>query len=175
MIRQRQTITHFIDSIDESNLRESGLFLLALKEEGNLFRYNLGPQGEGFILCPNCGCSEPLKSFKSGKKHKRLWPLLGTMDCVNDPPWTTSLVYGHEFQTFCLIARPIEPFRFIESLAFALQKGLCNILDIESSDIGVSWRYLTKRTDAAAHSEIILYDNTPGGAGFVKEGYDNWF
>ncbi len=52
LIRQRQTITHFIDSIDESNLSDHGLFRLALKEDGALFRYNKGQGNEGFILCP---------------------------------------------------------------------------------------------------------------------------
>ncbi|MBA3753284.1 MAG: DUF1998 domain-containing protein [Nitrospira sp.] len=46
-------------------------------------------------------------------------------------------------------------------------------MDIEAMDIGVSWRWLGKRTEGAG-SEIILYDKTPGGAGFAKEGFDNW-
>lgn len=180
LIRQRQTITHFIDSIDEANFKEAGLFLLALKEEGKLFRYNLGPQRGGFMLCPSCGCSEPLRDFKAGQKHKRLRSFSGNVDCVNDHPWTKPLAYGHEFPSFCLIARPIAPFSvidplaFVSSLAFALQRGLCNTLDIETTDIGVSWRWLEKRSTATGRAEIILYDHTPGGAGFVKEGYENW-
>ena len=43
LIRQRQTLTHFIDSIAESSFHDSGLFSIALKEDGTLFRYNLGP------------------------------------------------------------------------------------------------------------------------------------
>ena len=46
-------------------------------------------------------------------------------------------------------------------------------MDIEPSDIGVSWRGLANKNDRTG-SEIILYDHTPGGAGFVKEGFDNW-
>jgi ATP-dependent helicase YprA (DUF1998 family) len=70
-------------------------------------------------------------------------------------------------------ARPITPPLSVESLAFALQRGLCKAIDVEPSDIGVSWRWLAKRS-TTANAEIVLYDHSPGGAGFVKEGFDNW-
>jgi ATP-dependent helicase YprA (DUF1998 family) len=80
--------------------------------------------------------------------------------------------FGHELETFSLIARPVVAVKSIESLAFALQKGLCRQLELEPTDIGVSWRWVAKRSEGGA--EVILYDRTPGGAGFVKEGFDNW-
>ena len=173
LIRQRQTLTHFIDSVEESSFHESGLFSIALKEDGTLFRYNLGPENKGFVLCSSCGYSEPQRGFKAGKKHKKLRVLSGGADCTSNL-WTRPLAYGHEFRSFCLIARP-SGYSPVESLAFALQKGLCHLLDIEASDIGVSWRWLTNRKASGdARTEIILYDRTPGGAGFVKDGFDNW-
>ncbi len=51
--------------------------------------------------------------------------------------------------------------------------SLCLALELEPSDIGVSWRWLANKNDRM-DSEIILYDHTPGGAGFVKEGFNNW-
>ena len=57
----------------------------------------------------------------------------------------------------------------VESLAYALQKGLCDALELDTSDIGVAWR---RAADAGV--EIILYDHTPGGAGFVQEGFVKW-
>ncbi len=173
LIRQRQTLTHFIDHIEESNFQDFNPFRLSLKESGKLFRYNLGPEGKGFMLCRHCGCSEPMRSYKAGKKHQRLRPFAGKMECNNDHPWTKPVAYGHEFQSFCLVARPITPSRYVESLAYALQRGLCKTLNIEPSDIGVSWRWLANKQDRM-DSEIILHDHTPGGAGFVKEGWDNW-
>lgn len=173
LIRQRQALTHFIDHVDEINFQNSGLFRLALKEAGALFRYNLGPENKGFMLCPECGCSESLRGYKAGKKHKKLRPIAGVMECGNDKPWTKMLAYGHQFQSYCLIARPTVASTAVESLAYALQKGLCRALDLEASDIGVSWRWLANKKDKT-NSEIILYDQTPGGAGFVKEGFDNW-
>jgi hypothetical protein len=175
LIRQRQTLTHFIDSVEESSFHDTGLFAVALKEAGTLFRYNLGPENKGFMFCPTCGHSEPLRGFKVGKKHKKLRAFSGTMDCANERLWTKPLAYGHQFQSFCLIARPSEINPPVESLAFALQRGLCHLLDVETSDIGVSWRWLANRKVATdLRAEIILYDRTPGGAGFVKEGFDKW-
>ena len=173
LIRQRQTITHFIDSVEETRFHDVGLFRLALSEEGNLFRYNKGPGNEGFILCPACGWSEPKYGFRAGRRHKRLRESLGSMDCPNEQPWTKPLAYGHQFQSFCLIARPITAPPSVESLAFALQRGLCLALDIDPSDIGVSWRWQANKNNRTG-AEIILYDRAPGGSGFVKEGYDNW-
>ncbi|MEW6126344.1 MAG: DEAD/DEAH box helicase [Acidobacteriota bacterium] len=174
LVRQRQSLTHFIDSVNDDEFEDRGAFKIALKTSGSLFRYNLGPQNKGFMLCAHCGCSEPLHFFKAGKKHRKLRPMQGSLDCSNETPWTKPLAYGHQFQSFCLIARPIEPKPPIESLAYALQKGLCEMLEIETSDIGVAWRWLANRNIADAKAEIILFDNTPGGAGFVKEGFDNW-
>jgi hypothetical protein len=171
LIRQRQSLTHFIDSVKDEQFEDHGLFKLALKVPGTLFRYNVGPKGEGFILCPHCGFSAPKNAFPVGKKHQRLRTFSGNTDCIKQP-WSKEIAYGHQFQSFCLIARPTVPSTTIESLAFALRKGLCAVLDIEPSDIGVSWRWLANKTDRSG--EIILYDYAPGGAGFVKEGAANW-
>ena len=82
LIRQRQTLTHFIDSVEESIFHNSGLFSIALQEDGTLFRYNLGPENKGFVLCPSCGYSAPQRGFKAGQKHKKLRVLSGSADCM---------------------------------------------------------------------------------------------
>jgi ATP-dependent helicase YprA (DUF1998 family) len=33
---------------------------------------------------------------------------------------------------------------------------------------------MANRTVSSVRSEIILYDRTPGGAGFVRDGLNNW-
>jgi hypothetical protein len=123
LLRQRQTITHFIDHVEESSLQDQGLFRLALKETRTLFRYNLGPESKGFLLCPDGGCSEPLRSDKAGKKHQRLPSLAGERTCNNDQPWTKTLAYGHKFHSCCLIARPVSMPSSVESLAYAFAKS----------------------------------------------------
>jgi len=172
LIRQRQPLTHFIDSVNDDRFQDKEYFQVALEENGLLFRYNLGLGNKGFVLCPECGCSEPFHNFQSGKKHKKLRVFSGTADCTNDNLWR-NVAYGHQFRSFCLIVRP-KYVSSIESLAFALQKGLCTALNIELPDIGVSWRWLTIKNNPQAKKEIILYDSTPGGSGFVKDGLANW-
>lgn len=172
LLRQRQPLTHFTDRIEDSKFEDYGQFLL-----GSLFRYNLGPRNEGFVLCPVCGCSAPRRDFKKGAKHQRLRPFMRNMDCQNLNLWGTrqyGIAYGHEFRSFCLVVRPKERSASVESLMFALQKGMCRVLELDASDVGVSRRWLNQRTDPTAGVEIILYDRTPGGAGFVEEGKARW-
>ena len=173
LLRQRQPLTHFTDRIEESQFAPHGLFTLALKKDGSLFRYNLGPRNEGFVLCPACGCSKPKREFRPGQQHKRLRPYARNMNCTNPNLYGAAgvgVAYGHEFHSFCLIVRPLKQPESVESLMFALQKGLCLVLELDISDIGVSRRWLNKRTAENAGIEIVLYDRTPGGAGFVEEG-----
>ena len=177
LLRQRQPLTHFTDRIEDSKFEDYGQFLLSLKADGSLFRYNLGPRNEGFVLCPTCGCSAPRREFKKGAKHKRLRPFMRKMDCQNLNLWGTGqhgIAYGHEFRSFCLVVRPKERSALVESLMFALQKGMCRVLELDASDVGVSRRWLNQRTDPTAGLEIVLYDRTPGGAGFVEEGKTRW-
>ncbi len=171
LIRQRQTITQFIDSVDDSEFQDRAMFRLAMKENGRLFRYNLGPQGRGFVLCSTCGFSEPEISSKADRKHKRLRIFSGSPTCEKQT-WK-SICYGHEFQSYCLIARPTAHPPSVESLAYALQRGICRTLDVEAQDIGVSWRWLGQKNEQP-RAEIVLYDLTPGGAGFVKQAMESW-
>ncbi len=176
LLRQRQPLTHFTDHVEKERFKDRGLFRLALKSDGSLFRYNLGPRNEGFVLCPACGYSASRQGFKKGKHECLRWQRKKERKCKNDKLWGTGqgLAYGHEFQSHCLIIRPQGGCRSPESLMFALQKGLCRVLELEVSDVGVSQRWLNRRDNEGAEAEFILYDRTPGGAGFVKEGQDRW-
>lgn len=89
------------------------------------------------------------------------------------------LAFGHQFESFCLVVRPQEKIINLElnvSLAYALHKGLCRVLETETSDIGVSGRAVTNRqsTNADENTEFVFFDKTPGGAGFVKEAKNDW-
>ncbi|MBL8203987.1 MAG: DEAD/DEAH box helicase [Blastocatellia bacterium] len=174
LIRMRQSLTHFIDSVNNDDFTEQNGFGLALKSSGKLFRYNLGMQGKGFVLCGSCGHSEAAHLHKSGKKHQRLRPSSGGSECQNEYFGNSSLAYGHRFESHCLIVRPDAICSSVESLAYAMRKGMCNVLEIEPSDIGVSWRWRENRKQGNVRAEIVLYDLTPGGAGFVKEGQEQW-
>ena len=93
---------------------------------------------------------------------------MGGLDKCDGDPWK-EVAYGHEFESFCLVIRPKRPPDSSESLAYALQKGLCKMLDVEIQEIGVSLR-----SESNHLKEIILYDQTPGGAGFVRDAKDNF-
>jgi len=173
LIRQRQSLTHFIDSVPESEfVQVSSLFLVALLPRGQLFRYNLGPAKKGFVLCPACGMSCP-RQGANVRQHRRLrgWQTPGGIcDCTNlYGTGFTGIAYAHQFESYCLVIRPTVPIGAVESLAYALQKGACHCLELDASDLGVSWRKLR-----SSGREIVLYDRTPGGAGFVKEVSERW-
>jgi hypothetical protein len=175
LIRQRQSLTHFIDAVPAARFSEaSPLFRLALLEHGKLFRYNLGPSNKGFLLCPDCGWSAP----KQGARHAHHTALRGRGDLARQCHRTnllgangpTGIAFAHEFESYCLVIRPVLPVGSIESVAYALQKGACLCLELDPSDLGVSWR----STDSGSGREVVLYDRTPGGAGFVAEAQDRW-
>ena len=51
-------------------------------------------------------------------------------------------------------------------------KGACNVLNIEQSDIAGTIQYFKNEDTKHGCYKIILYDDTPGGAGHVKRLYD---
>ena len=177
LLRQRQPLTHFTDRIEEEKFENCGLFRLAWKPDGKLFRYNLGPENKGFVLCPACGYSASRRNFKKGKHKKLRWLRKQEMYCENKNLWGAAgmngLAYGHEFQSHCLVVRPQRECDSA-SLMFALQKGLSRVLELEALDVGVTRRWLSHKNVDGAKVEFILYDQTPGGAGFVKDGKDRW-
>jgi hypothetical protein len=174
LVRQRQSATHFIDYVEDSAFTDWGLFRVALKPNGKLFRYNRGPQQKGFVVCHVCGRSEP-DTGRAMRRHKRLRPLGREEYCHNENLWKKPVAFGHQFESFCLIVRPFQPVPVHQSisLAYALQRGACRVLELDTSDIGVSGRGVTGYS-GGNEKEIVLFDKTPGGAGFVRDAFDQW-
>ena len=174
LIRQRQSLTHFIDAVPETDfLPASPLVRVALLPRGQLFRYNLGPARKGFMLCPACGTSVPMQGANV-IGHRMLRGRTGAGDQCICTSVFRGIAFAHQFESFCLVIRPMVPVGSIESVAHALHKGACRCLELDSSDLGVSWRFLNRRTELTSGKEIVLYDRTPGGAGFVAEAFDRW-
>jgi len=170
LVRRRQGITHFIEQVDDSHFTDADGFSLAVKDNGRLFRYNLGPRSQGFRLCPKCGFSQPnTNNQKNGQRgpHKRLRVLGGYPECSYSL-WP-EVAFGSEIESFCLVIRPKGHPSSPKSLAFALRNGMCRLLEVDASEIGV---VLRQRHNSLP--EIILYDQTPGGAGFVREGKERF-
>jgi len=177
-VRQRQGLTHFIDTLDEVHFDEAAGFHIALKSNGRLFRYNCGPGNRGFQLCRLCGRSEPIPLVQPRRRGNQqpgahhwlqyLPSFAGSLNCTASYH-DYAVAYGHVFESFCLIARPTSHCESRESLGYALHRGLCHILEIDLNEVGVSFRRAVGGGD-----EIILYDRAPGGAGLVKEAYQRW-
>jgi hypothetical protein len=58
------------------------------------------------------------------------------------------------------------------SILYGLMKGACSYLNIEQSDISGCIQYFGNDYTQEGNYTLILYDNTPGGAGHVKRLYD---
>ena len=126
-----------------------------------------------FHVCFTCGYTETSKNeFKTviRKKHK----MPSGRDCTSNLLSKTAL--GYRFQTDVLQVRFIWPqIRFIDqamSILYGLMKGACSYLNIEQSDISGCIQYFGNDYTQEGNYTLILYDNTPGGAGHVKRLYD---
>lgn len=143
---------------------------VAYSPGGKLFVLNQGNNGRGLNVCPSCGFAcDPAMPPKGGKHqtaHGR--------DCSTH---LVNVSLGHEFSTDIL---KIKLPSYIISLdssentekkdqslstLFAIIEGACEALDISRNDISGC---------VAENGEIILYDNTPGGSGFVKRVYEKF-
>jgi hypothetical protein len=178
-VRQRQGLTHFIDTLKDVNFDTVEGFRIALKTNGRLFRYNCGSGNKGFRLCRLCGRSEPISLVQRKGKKKEKQPgvhrwlqympsFAGNANCTASYH-DYAVAYGHVFESFCLVVRPASNCQSRESLGYALHRGLCRVLQIDLNEVGVSFR----RADGGG-DEIVLYDKAPGGAGLVKEARQRW-
>ena len=171
--RQIQSSVSFIDAIPDGDYEaagDSGAFVLGFKIDGNLFRSNAGPGGKGFAFCRLCGWglpeSEVPKTPRRNHPSLRAWG--ATEQTCEGALGIRFTSLGHRFTSLCLIVRPVRGFDegLSVSMAAALQRGICEVLGIDMSDIGV---VLQRSPD-----RIVFYDNTAGGAGFVLEAKDRW-
>ncbi len=128
---------------------------------GVLTVINPGIQNRGFWICPLCGYGDTFAG--KPEKHKTPWG----SPCPGMP---RRACLGHEFHSDVLelrfsggLAEQTEQ-GFWLSLTAALLAGAAKALDIERDDIdGTVLRY-----GGRGYRSIVLFDNVPGGAGYVK-------
>lgn len=136
---------------------------------GRLFVLNQGTNGAGLYVCPECGfTTEVSKLPKRGHNNKY------GRGCSNKVLQRVSL--GHQFSTDILkiqlpdhvVEQPhadsLEYKDQYLSVLYALLEGASAALDISRSDISGC---------ITGNRQIVLYDDTPGGSGFVKYIYEN--
>jgi len=161
----------------------------------NLVTVNKGIGDRGFIVCPNCGRSEPVfgpgypnsDMFKGAIPRQHHHPLEQGVMC--DGHATGPFYFGHSFLTdvmllrvrvaepvVCSIAHTAERSgrpgqvaltSFVEALCLAAS----NTLQIEEGELSGNWCPVLGRDSRDVH--VFLYDLLPGGAGYTKLVKDN--
>ncbi len=138
---------------------------------GKLFVLNQGNNGRGIRVCPTCGfATEPGKILKGGKHETKYKKTCATRNLV-----TVSL--GHQFSTDIIkIQLPVHsvnikmqegtpPKDQYLSTLYAILEGASTALDISRDDISGC---------VSGNGELILFDDTAGGSGFVKHIFENF-
>ena len=138
---------------------------------GKLFVLNQGVNGRGLHICPSCGYAKDPITILKGNKHETKYK----KTCGNKKFIRASL--GHVFSTDILkISLPIHDvyLKGVEgteeknqqlSVLYAILEGASKALDISRDDISGC---VTEK------QEIVLFDDTAGGSGFVKHIYKNF-
>lgn len=137
---------------------------------GQLFVLNRGSNNRGLLVCPSCGfATDPALVSKKGKHFTKYGGECGSK--------LIEVTLGHKFSTdvlkivlpkYSIILPNISTFEYKsqdESVLYAIIEGACYSLGISRDDINGC---------IDSEGNIILYDDTPGGSGFVKQVYLNF-
>lgn len=149
---------------------------------GPLLVTNRGPRERGYTYCTRCGRIEPsvLPEGIVAGVHKKPYPDDRNQNCDGGQT-STGLMLGTDFISDVLIASisvtpplTLAPGNLsteiaLRTVAEALAKAACAMLQLESSELQAEFRpALTPAGRAGQEAEIYLYDTLPGGAGFAQ-------
>ncbi|SMC05709.1 Helicase conserved C-terminal domain-containing protein [Sulfobacillus thermosulfidooxidans DSM 9293] len=157
----RPYLVNDINEKDNAILEQDTLddlpFIVHRVTPGRIVVISEGKRSQGFYICPECG----MASTKMVRKpHKTHWGRVCTGKAL------TPVALGHEFMTDILrIEFPQYHSSSVATafgVAYAIQYAAAQILDIPMSDINALG-------DRFNPMSIVLYDNVPGGAGFVTQ------
>ncbi len=128
-----------------------------------------------FMVCEACGYTDVRTSENALKRvTEKEHETSGGSKCPNKILKKYSL--GYRFLTDVIQIKFCWPelteFDQALSVLYAIMKGACNVLDLEQSDIAGTIEYFMNEDTHHGSYKIILYDDTPGGAGHVKRLYD---
>lgn len=122
---------------------------------------------QGFNVCTLCGYADVIESTK--KKNKAHSNPLTNQVCAGTPK---PFHLGHRFMTDVLELRLNIPMRREEqvySFLYAILNGASDALDIPREDVGGLVYY------TGGFPSFILFDDTPGGSGYVQHIYEHLF
>ncbi len=138
---------------------------------GKLFVLNQGVNGRGLHVCPSCGFAKDPITILKGNKHDTKYK----KPCGNKKFIRASL--GHVFSTDILkislpkhdvhvnIPEGTEEKNQYLSVLYAILEGASKALDISRDDISGC---------VTENQELVLFDDTAGGSGFVKHIFLNF-
>lgn len=137
--------------------------------EGRLFIANKGPFGHGYWQCPLCEYSEPAKAADATLKRRHNSPRWG--DVCRNPDLRRRTDLGHIFNTDVRqirFARMIPSMGsteaerdFARTVAEAMRLAASDVLQLDGRDIRATFQ------TSSGYLIVTLYDNVPGGAGYV--------
>ena len=116
-----------------------------------------GRNRQGFYICRSCGTH----MIRPKAKHESPWK----EDCTGT---LERFSLGHELVTDVVrlqFSRPLKKDDDAYSLAYAVLLGTAETLEVPDNDLNVTITGGKK----AGESALILYDNVPGGAGWVAQ------
>ncbi len=126
---------------------------------------NRGPKGEPFRICDRCGRAQQGREKKS---HKNSYG----KDC-SGPLKRTALAHRVLGEAVAIHFEGDESFRvpaeqlFHQTLMYALLEGISSALAIDRNDLGGQVRRVKR--EGRLIWEIVIIDNVPGGAGYVRQ------
>lgn len=122
-----------------------------------------------FYICENCGYGKVSDKFSGGiVEYKHTTPSGHT---CNGKLYKYTL--GHEFQTDVVFIK----FRDIDmksverawTILYSLLEGLCRTLNIDRKELAGCIQWYRDNSTPEGNFGCILFDNTPGGAGYVRK------
>lgn len=125
-----------------------------------------------FFVCEYCGyTSLDEKEFKPSKREKHKMP--SGYSCRNDGQnKLKKFALGYRFETDVVQLKFLDPdltdYEYSTSVLQGILKGVSSYLEIEQNDISGCLQYFYNNVTGRPNFELILYDQTPGGAGHVR-------
>lgn len=121
-----------------------------------------------FYICNVCGYGI-LKS-KFSKVIKERHPNPYGYDCPNDS--LVQYALGHEFQTDIVmlkfISEDLSNYEEALTILYAFLEGLSRLLSVERMELSGCLHWYTNEETGHGNYAFVLFDNTPGGAGYVR-------
>lgn len=157
-------LLYFIQAGDTSSFLQP---VLLYPFSASQFLRDFGTNGSGIRVCPRCGFATGHDTILKGNKHETKYG----KSCSNP---LVSVSLGHEFSTDILKIKIPDYEVKVESadanstkdqyisILYAILEGASAELDINRTDISGC---------IGEGNELILFDDTAGGSGFVKQIY----